>query len=240
MYNTNENIANYKYDNSQLVEVTVNNNGNNIVFSNGGSGGGSGTFGTKTVTSNGIYTAANDSLDGYSSITVNLPNSRFRKRTANVTASAVLTPGSGYNGISQADITVPTEITQEQITILNGLPVSTDKSNTSVVQLQYDKNTARTYLVVSNINKPCFIELGYVSGASGNNYGSFSKKGILTADQTFSTTIGIGLNTNDPDKVKLTAALQTFLAIYNPERTQLLGFYLNKYKSGETLLPYTI
>ena len=240
MYNTNENIANYKYDNSQLVEVVVNNNGNNIVFSNGGSGGGSGTFGTKTVTSNGIYTAADDSLDGYSSITVNLPNSRFRKRTANVTASAVLTPGSGYNGISQADITVPTEITQEQITILNGLPVSTDKSNTSVVQLQYDKNTARSYLVVSNINKPCFIELGFVSGASGNNYGSFRTKGILTADQSFSTTISVGLNRNNPDNVKLTAALQTFLAIYNPERTQLLGFYLNKYNSGESLLPYTI
>lgn len=240
MYNTNENIANYKYDNSQLVEVTVNNNGNNIVFSNGGSGGGSGTFGTKTVTSNGIYTAADDSLDGYSSITVNLPNSRFRKREVNVTASAVLTPGSGYNGISQADVTVPTEITQEQITILNGLPVSTDKSNTSVVQLQYDKNTARSYLVVSNINKPCSIELGYVSGASGNNYGSFRTKGILTADQSFSTTISVGLNRSNPDNVKLTADLQTFLAIYNPERTQLLGFYLNKYTSGESLLPYTI
>lgn len=240
MYNTNENIANYKYDNSQLVEVTVNNNGNNIVFSNGGSGGGSGTFDTKTVTANGIYTAADDSLDGYSSITVNLPNSRFQKREVNVTASAVLTPGSGYNGISQADITVPTEITQEQITILNGLPVSTDKSNTSVVQLQYDKNTARSYLVVSNINKPCFIELGYVSGASGNNYGSFRTKGILTADQSFSTTISVGLNRSNPDNVKLTADLQTFLAIYNPERTQLLGFYLNKYTAGESLFPYTI
>lgn len=240
MYNTNENIANYKYDNSQLVEVAVNNNGNNIVFSNGGSGGGSGTFDTKTVTANGIYTAADDSLDGYSSITVNLPNSRFQKREVNVTASAVLTPGSGYNGISQADITVPTEITQEQITILNGLPVSTDKSNTSVVQLQYDKNTARSYLVVSNINKPCFIELGYVSGASGNNYGSFRTKGILTADQSFSTTISVGLNRSNPDNVKLTADLQTFLAIYNPERTQLLGFYLNKYTAGESLFPYTI
>lgn len=240
MYNTNENIANYKYDNSQLVEVTVNNNGNNIVFSNGGSGGGSGTFGTKTVTSNGIYTAANDSLDGYSSITVNLPNSRFQKREVNVTASAVLTPASGYNGISQADVTVPTEITQEQITILNGLPVSTDKSNTSVFQLQYDKNTLGAYLVVSNINKPCFIELGYVTGAFGNKYGSFNTKTILTANQTFSRTVGIPLNTNDLDNVKILQPLQTFLAIYNPERTQLLGFYFNKYNSGESLFPYTI
>lgn len=241
MYNTNENIANYKYDNSQLVEVTVNNNGNNIVFSNGGSGGGSGTFGTKTVTSNGIYTAADDSLDGYSSITVNLPNSRFQKRTANVTASAVLTPGSGYNGISQADITVPTEITQEQITILNGLPVSTDKSNTSVFQLQYDKNTAGSYLVVSNINKPCFIELGYVTGGGFvNKYGSFNTKSILAADQSFSATVGVRLDRENPDNVKLLEPLQTFLAIYNPERTQLLGFYLNKYKRGESLFPYTI
>ena len=240
MYNTNENIANYKYDNSQLIEVSVNNNGNNIVFSNGGAGGGSGTFGTKTVTANGIYTASNESLDGYSSVTVNLPNSNFQEKSVNVTASATLSPDYSYNGISKANITVPSEITQEQITILNGLPVSTDKSNTSVVQLQYDKNTARSYLTVSNINKPCFIELGYVSGASGNNYGSFRTKGILTADQTFSTTVGIGLNRSNPDNVKLTADLQTFLAIYNPERTQLLGFYLNKYTAGESLFPYTI
>ena len=240
MANANENIVNYKYDNSELVEVSVNNNNDIITFSKGGSGGSSGTFDSKTVTVNGTYIAANEGLDGYDEVTVNLPNSNFQEKSVNVTASAVLRPDTGYNGISKATITVPTEITQEQITILNGLPVSTDKSNTSVFQLQYDKNTARTYLVVSNINKPCFIEMGYVSGASGNNYGSFSTKAILTADQTFSTTIGIGLNTNDPDNVKLMRPLQTFLAIYNPERTQLLGFYLNKYKSRESLLPYTI
>lgn len=240
MANTNENIVSYKYNNSDLSEVVVNNNGNNITFSRGGTGGEPGVFDAKTITANGIYNAADDSLDGYDEVTVNLPNSNFQEKTVNVTASAVLNPDSGYNGISKATITVPSEITQEQITILNGLPVSTDKSSTSVFQLQYDANTARTYLVVSNINKPCFIELGYVSGASVNNYGSFRTKSILTADQTFSTTIGVGLNRNDPYNVKLTAALQTFLAIYNPERTQLLGFYLNKYNSGETLLPYTI
>ena len=240
MANANENIVNYKYDNSELAEVSVNNNGNIISFSKGGSGGGSGIFDDKTITTNGTYIASNEGLDGYDEVTVNLPNSNFQEKSVNVTASATLRPDSGYNGISKATITVPSEITQEQITILNGLPVSTDKSNTSVVQLQYDKNTARSYLVVSNINKPCFIELGYVSGASGNNYGSFRTKGILTTDQTFSTTVSIGLNRNDPDNVKLTTNLQTFLAIYNSERTQLLGFYLNKYNEGESLLPYSI
>ena len=240
MANTNENIIAYKYDNAELVEVSVNNNGNLITFSKGGSGGGSGTFDSKTITANGVYNAVNDSLDGYDEVTVNLPNSNFQEKKVNVTASAVLNPDSGYDGISKATITVPTEITQEQITILNGLPVSSDKSNTSVFQIQYDKNTARSYLVVSNINKPCFIELGFVSGASGNNYGSFSRKSILAADQTFTSTFSVGLNRNDPNNVKLTAALQTFLAIYNPERTQLLGFYLNKYNAGESFLPYNV
>lgn len=240
MANANENIVNYKYDNSELVEVSVNNNNNIISFSKSSSGGGSGTFDTKTVTSNGTYIAANESLDGYSSVTVNLPNSNFQEKDVNVTASAVLSPDSGYDGISKATITVPTEITQEQITILNGLPVSSDKSNTSVVQLQYDENTARSYLVVSNINKPCFIELGYVSNAAGNNYGSFRNKGILSAGQTFSMTVSVGLNRSDPDNIRLSGTLQTFLAIYNTERTQLLGFYLNKYNAGESLLPYTL
>lgn len=240
MANANENIVNYKYDNSELVEVSVNNNNNIISFSKGGSGGSSGTFDSKTITTNGTYIASNEGLDGYDEVTVNLPNSNFQEKSVNVTASAVLNPDAGYDGISKATITVPSEITQEQITILNGLPVSTDKSNTSVVQLQYNKNTARSYLVVSNINSPCFIELGYVSNAAGNNYGSFRTKGILTANQTFSTTVSISLNRNDPDNVKLTGTLQTFLAIYNPERTQLLGFYINKYTAGESLLPYTI
>lgn len=240
MANTNENIIAYKYDNAELVEVSVNNNGNPITFSKGSSGGGSGTFDSKTITANGVYNAVNDNLDGYDEVTVNLPNSNFQEKEVNVTASAVLRPDTGYNGISKVTITVPTEITQEQITILNGLPVSSDKSNTSVFQLQYDGSTARSYLVVSNINKPCFIELGFVSNATGNNYGSFRNKGILTANQTFSSTISISLNRSDPNNVRLMSPLQTFLAIYNPERTQLLGFYINKYNSGETLLPYTI
>ena len=240
MANTNENITAYKYDNAELVEVSVNNNGNPITFSKGSSGSGSGTFDSKTITANGVYNAVNDSLDGYDEVTVNLPNSNFQEKSVNVTASAVLRPDTGYNGISKAAITVPTEITQEQITILNGLPVSSDKSSTSVFQLQYDANTARSYLVVSNINKPCFVEVGFVSNASGNNYGSFNRKSILTADQTYSSTVSISLNRNDPDNVKLMGTLQTFLAIYNPERTQLLGFYLNKYNAGESLLPYTV
>lgn len=240
MLNANENIIAYKYDNAELVEVSVNNNGNPITFSKGGSGGGSGTFDSKTITANGIYNAVNDNLDGYDEVTVNLPNSNFQEKKVNVTASAVLNPDTGYNGISKATITVPTEITQEQITILNGLPVSSDKSNTSVFQLQYDGSTARSYLVVSNINKPCFIELGFVSNATGNNYGSFRNKGILATNQTFSSTISISLNRSDPNNVRLMSPLQTFLAIYNPERTQLLCFYINKYNSGESLLPYTV
>ena len=110
MANANENIVNYKYDNSELVEVSVNNNNNIISFSKGGSGSGSGTFDSKTITTNGTYIASNEGLDGYDEVTVNLPNSNFQEKSVNVTASAVLNPDSGYNGISKATITVPSEI----------------------------------------------------------------------------------------------------------------------------------
>ena len=38
------------------------------------SGGGSATLGTKSITANGTYNASSDSLDGYSSVTVNVPS----------------------------------------------------------------------------------------------------------------------------------------------------------------------
>lgn len=38
-----------------------------------GTGGGAATLGTKSITSNGTYAATSDSLDGYSSVTVNVP-----------------------------------------------------------------------------------------------------------------------------------------------------------------------
>lgn len=48
--------------------------GNPIIIG-GSDGGGSATLGTKSISANGTYQASSDSLDGYSEVTVNVPNS---------------------------------------------------------------------------------------------------------------------------------------------------------------------
>lgn len=107
--NTNENIINYKYENSNLNAITINNNGKNVTYSLGGGSGTSGTFDSKTITANGTYDAANDSLDGYDEVTVNVPDINIQA-TKNVTITenktTVITPDSGYDAIDKINVDV--------------------------------------------------------------------------------------------------------------------------------------
>lgn len=61
--------------------------------------GGSATLGTKSIVSNGTYNASSDSLDGYSSVTVNVPSQQPQTQTKTATPSEstqTITPDSGY------------------------------------------------------------------------------------------------------------------------------------------------
>ena len=64
----------------------------NIVLTDSSSGSGSSTLITKTISANGTYNASNDNADGYSSITVNVPNSFSINDVSNTTGiTAVIT-----------------------------------------------------------------------------------------------------------------------------------------------------
>ena len=77
------------------------------------SGGGSSTLGTKTITANGTYNASSDSLDGYSSVTVNVPATQpsLQSKSATYTPTTssqtdTIAADSGYDGLSSVGITV--------------------------------------------------------------------------------------------------------------------------------------
>lgn len=63
---------------------------------------------TKTITSNGTYSASDDSADGYSSVTVNVSGGgspTLQSKTATPTTSQqVIQPDNGYDGLSQVTV----------------------------------------------------------------------------------------------------------------------------------------
>ena len=81
------------------------NNGNQVTVKieklelTGSSGGGSSTLITKTITANGTYSASDDSADGYSSVTVNVPSSAASSWTKVAETSYQVSTTSTYNVI---------------------------------------------------------------------------------------------------------------------------------------------
>lgn len=106
----NDRIHNLKYDNSKLVSVTINNNGDYLTFGENSSGGSgpSGTFISKTITSNGTYTASTDNVDGYNPVIVNVPGAKYQNKTLDIIENGTynVTPDSGFDGISQLTVNV--------------------------------------------------------------------------------------------------------------------------------------
>ena len=70
------------------------------------SGGGSATLGTKTITSNATYNASSDNLDGYSSVTVNVPTGAA-KSSSDLTANnlTVTAPAGLYSSDASKTLT---------------------------------------------------------------------------------------------------------------------------------------
>ena len=71
------------------------------------------TLGTKTITQNGTYSASSDSLDGFSSVTVNCSGGTPTLQTKSVSytpttsqQTAQVTADSGYDGLQQVNVSV--------------------------------------------------------------------------------------------------------------------------------------
>ena len=68
---------------------------------------------TKTITTNGTYNAIDEDLDGYSSVTVNVPSGSPTLQTKSATYTPTtsqqtdtITPDTGYDGLDEVDITI--------------------------------------------------------------------------------------------------------------------------------------
>lgn len=83
-------------------------NGNPII---GTATGGSSTLVEKTITANGTYNASSDNADGYSKVTVNVPEPSLQIKTKTYTPTesqqtTTVGPDSGYDGLGKVNITI--------------------------------------------------------------------------------------------------------------------------------------
>jgi len=89
----------------------------------GSSGGSSSTLITKTITANGTYDAEDDSADGYSSVTVNVPSSSGGLQIQNIvpeqTINCTIAIGQAYANFIQTYTETPTAETYYLVTLDN-------------------------------------------------------------------------------------------------------------------------
>ena len=137
-------------------------------------------LGIKTITTNGTYDPGDDSLDGYSEVTVNVsggsPNLQTKTNIAPTTSSQTITPDYGYDGLSSVQInampsgsvTAPASISGSSATVSTG-------TNTLTL--------SKTVSVTPNVTTA-----GYVSsGTAGNSSVSLTASVTTKAATTYNT-----------------------------------------------------
>lgn len=138
-----------------------------VIFAN--SGGGSATLIEKSVTQNGVYNAADDSADGYSKVTTNVPNSYAAGDEGKVVSGGALVAQS--SGTATQNGTVDT-------TLINSLTVDVRGSGTDYFQYargldgMFSISYETTYLFPFeeiSINAPLVTSIGkfWSTGAFG-------------------------------------------------------------------------
>ena len=176
--NGNDNIAEFSSDNSELVSITVNNNGQPIVLGEGSSGSGFVTK-DKTITANGTYSAEDENCDGFANVTVNVNNTKQPSKSVYLSAAGttIVYPDTGYAALEEIDIEVADSIKPVIIPLTefdDDLKFASDGKT-----LQYTNNSNQAVNIKGSyfINSTNKVLSGFYNGiAAGttDNVGMFS------------------------------------------------------------------
>ena len=174
----NDNIKEFSSENSELVSITINNNGTPVVFGKGASGGGF-TTKSKTITANGTYSAEDEGYDGFSTVVVSVNNSKQASKSVYLSEAGTTTvyPDSGYAAMGKVDIEVADSIRPVIIPLTDfddELKFASDGKT-----LQYTNNSGQTVNIKGSyyINSTNKVLSGFYNGiAAGatSNVGMFS------------------------------------------------------------------
>lgn len=176
----NDNIKEFSSENSELVSITINNNGNPIVLGKG-SGGGGFTTKSKTITANGTYSAEDEGYDGFSTVVVSVNNSKQPSKSVYLSeaGTTIVYPDNGYAAMGSVDIEVSDSIRPVIIPLTDfddELKFASDGKT-----LQYTNNSDQTVNIKGSyyINSTNKVLSGFYNGiAAGatSNVGMFSEQ----------------------------------------------------------------
>lgn len=176
----NDNIKEFSSENSELVSITINNNGTPIVLGKGASGGGFSTK-NKTITANGTYSAEDEGYDGFSTVVVSVNNSKQASKSVYLSeaGTTIVYPDSGYAAMSKVNIEVDDSIRPVIIPLTDfddELKFASDGKT-----LQYTNNSNQTVNIKGSyyINATNKVLSGFYNGiAAGatSNVGMFSEQ----------------------------------------------------------------
>lgn len=176
----NDNIKEFSSENSELVSITINNNGTPIVLGKGASVGGFSTK-NKTITANGTYSAEDEGYDGFSTVVISVNNSKQASKSVYLSEAGTTTvyPDGDYAAMSKVNIEVDESIRPVIIPLTDfddELKFAADGKT-----LQYTNNSDRTVNIKGSyyINSTNKILKGFYNGiAAGatSNVGMFSEQ----------------------------------------------------------------
>lgn len=150
----NDNIKEFSSENSELVSITINNNGNPITFGKGAPEG-SFTVGNASVSANGTYLASDSGYDGFDQVVVNVPQTLTETTSANYTQSgSYALNASAGKAISSASV----------------VTCVTDAENVNYITEPDEYTTVNDYYFCFNNGGEPFYGVNICTSANDSNY----------------------------------------------------------------------
>ena len=174
----NDNIKEFSSENSELVSITINNNGMPIVLGKGASSGGFSTK-NKTITANGTYSAEDEGYDGFSTVVVSVNNSKQASKSVYLSEAGTTTvyPDGDYAAMSKVNIEVADSIRPVIIPLTefdDELKFAADGKT-----LQYTNNSDQTVNIkgsyyINATNKSTYGFYNGIAAGATSNVGMFN------------------------------------------------------------------
>ena len=220
-------LLSYRYATKEYVQARI------AEAMNVAGGGAPAVLGQKTITANGIYNAASDSLDGYDQVTVNVPGIDL---TASEGACVVEDSGAtlhlyGTRARNWVIFNAYTKLViDDSVKVLDGVANTPGTSLTTVEGGNgVDEITVNTFREANSVTSLNFPKLTKITGAGGQQFRTCTSLTSITMGS-----VGYGLATVQPTQYIFYQCTQAGLTITFYTTGANVDTFLSRFRDGAT------